>query len=183
MVRTAARAERVEHDGDGFRIGLADGVLQAERLLVAAGRRTNLADLGLEHPGLDPRARVLDADERMRVAEGLWAIGGKGAFTHMSMYQANVVIRDLTGADGPWADYRAVARVTFIAPEVGSVGLSEAAARERGVNVRTATGDLGPAAGSPGRAARSSWSRTPTEGHWWAAPWSAARAVRCSPRW
>ncbi len=61
----------------------------------------------------------------------------------MSMYQADVVIRDLTGVDGPWADYRAVGRVTFTAPEVGSAGLSEAAARERGVNVRTATGDLG----------------------------------------
>ncbi|MEV8631289.1 NAD(P)/FAD-dependent oxidoreductase [Streptosporangium sp. NPDC051023] len=145
-VRTAARAERVEHDGDGFRIYLADGVVTAERLLVAAGRRNNLADLGLEHVGLDPQARVLDPDERMRVADGVWAIGditGKGAFTHMSMYQADIVLRDLTGEDGPWADYRAVGRVTFTAPEVGSVGLTETAARERGLNVKTATGDLG----------------------------------------
>ncbi|WP_433355816.1 dihydrolipoyl dehydrogenase family protein [Microtetraspora malaysiensis] len=145
-VRTAARAQQVEHDSDGFRIRLTDGVVAAERLLVAAGRRNNLRDLGLEHVGLDPQARVLDPDERMRVAEGVWAIGditGKGAFTHMSMYQADVVIRDLTGTDGPWADYRAVGRVTFTAPEVGSVGLTEAAARERGINIRTATGDLG----------------------------------------
>ncbi|MGW2157054.1 dihydrolipoyl dehydrogenase family protein [Nonomuraea sp. NPDC001699] len=145
-VRTSARAERVEHDGDRFSIHLDDDVVIAERLLVAAGRRNNLSDLGLEHVGLDPQARVLDPDERMRVADGVWAIGditGKGAFTHMSMYQADLVIRDLTGAAGPWADYRAVGRVTFTAPEVGSVGLTEAAARERGVDVRTATGDLG----------------------------------------
>ncbi|MFD1935480.1 FAD-dependent oxidoreductase [Nonomuraea mangrovi] len=145
-VRTSARAEWVEHDGDGFRILLADGTVTAERLLVAAGRHNNLRDLGLEHVGLDPQARVLDPDERMRVAEGVWAIGditGKGAFTHMSMYQADVVIRDLTRADGPWADYGAVGRVTFTSPEVGSVGLTEAAARERGIDVRTATGDLG----------------------------------------
>ncbi|MEV8639208.1 NAD(P)/FAD-dependent oxidoreductase, partial [Streptosporangium sp. NPDC051023] len=105
-VRTSARAERVEHDGDGFRISLADGTVVAERLLVAAGRRNNLRDLGLERVGLDRDAQVLDPDERMRVAEGVWAVGditGKGAFTHMSMYQADVVIRDLTGAGGPWA--------------------------------------------------------------------------------
>jgi pyruvate/2-oxoglutarate dehydrogenase complex dihydrolipoamide dehydrogenase (E3) component len=61
----------------------------------------------------------------------------------VSLYQADVVIRDLTGVDGPWADYRAVGRVTFTAPEVGSVGLTEKAAREQGLNVRTAAGDLG----------------------------------------
>jgi pyruvate/2-oxoglutarate dehydrogenase complex dihydrolipoamide dehydrogenase (E3) component len=145
-VLTGARAQQVSHGVDGFAINLGDRTLIAERLLVAAGRRNNLADLGLEHVGLDPQARVLDPDERMRVADGVWAIGditGKGAFTHMSMYQADVVIRDVTDVDGPWADYRAVGRVTFTAPEVGSVGLTEKAARDQGINVRTASGDLG----------------------------------------
>ena len=71
-------------------VDLGDQQLTAEKLLVAAGRRTNLAGLGLENVGLDPEARVLDPDERMRVADGVWAIGditGKGAFTHVSMYQ------------------------------------------------------------------------------------------------
>ena len=145
-VLTGARAQQVSHDGDGFAVNLGDRTLVAERLLVCAGRHNNLTDLGLEHVGLDPDARVLDPDERMRVADGVWAIGditGKGAFTHVSMYQADVVIRDLTDVDGPWADYRAVGRVTFTAPEVGSVGLTEKAARDQGINVRTATGDLG----------------------------------------
>ena len=145
-VVTGAGIERVSHDGDGFAVQLADRALRAERLLVAAGRRNNLAGIGLEHVGLDPDARVLDPDERMRVADGVWAIGditGKGAFTHMSMYQADIVVRDLLGGDGPWADYRAVTRVTFTGPEIGSVGLSEAAARDQGLDVRAATGDLG----------------------------------------
>jgi pyruvate/2-oxoglutarate dehydrogenase complex dihydrolipoamide dehydrogenase (E3) component len=59
------------------------------------------------------------------------------------MYQGAVVVNDLLGRDGPWADYRAVARVTFTAPEVASVGLTERAAREQGIEVRTAIGDLG----------------------------------------
>ncbi len=145
-VITGARIERVEHTQDTFSVVLGDRTLTADRLLVAAGRRNNSADLGLEHVGLDPKARVLDPDERMRVADGVWAIGditGKGAFTHVSMYQADVAIRDLLGQDGPWADYRAVGRVTFTSPEVGSVGLSESAARERGIDVRVASGDLG----------------------------------------
>jgi pyruvate/2-oxoglutarate dehydrogenase complex dihydrolipoamide dehydrogenase (E3) component len=145
-VLTGARAQQVSHDGDGFAVNLGERTLVAERLLVAAGRHNNLPDIGLEHVGLDPQARVLDPDERMRVADGVWAIGditGKGAFTHVSMYQADLVIRDLTGVDGPWADYRAVGRVTFTAPEVGSVGLTEKAARDQGIDVRTATGDLG----------------------------------------
>ena len=57
---------------------------------------------------------------------------GKGAFTHVSMYQGAVVVRDVLGQDGPWADYRAVPRVTFTDPEVASVGLTEKAARDAG---------------------------------------------------
>lgn len=138
--------QRVEYGANGFSVVLADREVASEELLVAAGRRNNLAGIGLETLGLDPGARVLEPDERMRVTEGLWAIGditGKGAFTHVSMYQADVVVRDVLGQEGPWADYRAVARVTFTAPEVGSVGLSEAVAREAGTDVRVASGDLG----------------------------------------
>ncbi len=145
-VITGATISLVTHAEDRFTLTLADREVSAERLLVAAGRRNNLAGIGLEHVGLDPEARVLETDERMRAADGVWAVGditGKGAFTHVSMYQADVVVRDILGKDGPMADYRAVARVTFTVPEVGSVGLSEAAAREQGIDVQVATGDLG----------------------------------------
>jgi pyruvate/2-oxoglutarate dehydrogenase complex dihydrolipoamide dehydrogenase (E3) component len=124
----------------GFTVDLGDRTVTGDKLLVATGRTPQLADLGLETVGLDPTVRALDTDERMRVADGLWAIGdvtGKGAFTHMSMYQANVVVRDLLGQDGPWADYRAVPHVTFTHPEVAGVGLTEAQAREQGLDVRT----------------------------------------------
>ncbi|MFL6174703.1 MAG: dihydrolipoyl dehydrogenase family protein [Marmoricola sp.] len=146
-VLTGVHIDSVSYADDRFSIVLEEGrTVEAERLLVAAGRRNNLSDLGLEHVGLDPMARVLEPDERMRVADGVWAVGditGKGAFTHVSMYQADIAIRDLTDQDGPWADYRAVARATFTTPEVGSVGLSEANAREQGIDVVVATGDLG----------------------------------------
>ena len=122
--------------------GGSDLVLDADRLLVAAGRRPNISDIGLESVGLDPSARTVEVDERMRAGEKLWAIGditGKGAFTHMSMYQAGIAVRDLTGTDGPWAQYHAVPRVTYTDPEVGAVGMTEQQARDAEVDVRVGT--------------------------------------------
>jgi pyruvate/2-oxoglutarate dehydrogenase complex dihydrolipoamide dehydrogenase (E3) component len=146
QVLTGASIASVAYVDGQFTLDLGEQEVSAEKLLVAAGRRNNLHGLGLEHVGLDPDVRVLETDERMRVTDGVWAIGdivGKGAFTHVSMYQGSVVLNDLLGRDGPWADYRAVSRVTFTAPEVASVGLTEKSARESGIDVVTATGDLG----------------------------------------
>jgi pyruvate/2-oxoglutarate dehydrogenase complex dihydrolipoamide dehydrogenase (E3) component len=143
-VVTGAEITRVDHDGT-FTLTLADRTIESEQLLVAAGRRTNLSDVGLETLDLDPGAKVLETDERLRAGERLWAVGditGKGAFTHVSMYQAAVVVRDILGEDGPWADYRAVSRVTFTDPEVGSVGMTERQARDAGITVVTGHSDL-----------------------------------------
>jgi pyruvate/2-oxoglutarate dehydrogenase complex dihydrolipoamide dehydrogenase (E3) component len=140
-VRTGTRAEQVRHDGREFTVSLGDGTaLTGERLLVATGRGADLADLGLGAYDLDEKAATVRTDERMRAADGLWAIGditGRGAFTHVSMYQAAIAARDILGQDGPPAVYRAVPRVTFTDPEIGSVGLTEAQAREHGLEVRT----------------------------------------------
>ena len=127
-VRTGVEIRRVDHDGgSGSTPTRRD--LSTEALLVATGRRANLDDLGLQTVGLDPSAGRLATDERMRAGERLWAVGditGEGEYTHLSLYQAGVAIRDILGKDGPWADYRAVSRVTFSDPEVGSVGLDRA---------------------------------------------------------
>ena len=66
-VRTGARAERVGHDGRDFTVKLAGGeTLTGQRLLVAAGRRTGLAALGIAAVGLDESARAIGVDDRMR---------------------------------------------------------------------------------------------------------------------
>ena len=131
---TARRVDR-DGDGDGVAVELDGGtVLRAERILVATGRRADPAAAGLDTVGVDPSAGTAPIDERCRVTDGVWAVGditGQGAFTHVAMYQAGIVIRDVLGEDGPPADYRALPRVTFTDPEVGSVGLTEKQARER----------------------------------------------------
>jgi pyruvate/2-oxoglutarate dehydrogenase complex dihydrolipoamide dehydrogenase (E3) component len=75
----------------------------------------------------------------------VWAIGdvtGVGAFTHISMYQAAIAVADILGRPGPGADYRGLPRVTFTDPEIGSVGLSEAEARAKGINVAVGISDV-----------------------------------------
>ncbi|AXG15113.1 dihydrolipoyl dehydrogenase family protein [Intrasporangium calvum] len=134
-------------EADQVEVTLEDGtVLRAERLLVATGRRTDPGAVGLGSVGVAADARVAPTDEWCRVAPGVWAVGditGKGAFTHVSMYQAAIVVRDVLGEAGPLADYRAVPRVTFTDPEVATVGLTEAQARDQGVEVRTGFTALG----------------------------------------
>ena len=146
---TGVRIESVSYADGQFTVDLGEQTVQADKLLVAAGRRPNLPDLGLETVGLDPAARSVEVDSRMRAVgadgEGLWAIGditGKGAFTHMSMYQAAIAVRDILGQDGPEAAYHAVPHVTFTDPEVGGVGLTEQQARDAGLTVRVGTTDL-----------------------------------------
>jgi pyruvate/2-oxoglutarate dehydrogenase complex dihydrolipoamide dehydrogenase (E3) component len=147
-VRTDVAIESVRHDGRRFAVSLPSGPpVVADRLLVATGRRADLAQLNVASIGADDSARALPVDDHLQVegAPGVWAIGdvtGQGAFTHMSMYQADIVVNDILGRQVVPADYRAVPRVTFTDPEIGSVGLSEREARARGHQVRVGTASI-----------------------------------------
>jgi len=137
-VRAGVEITRVDHDGE-FRIRVGDDTITADRLLMAVGRSNNLRDIGLETVGLDPEASTVAIDGHLRAGDRLWAVGditGKGAFTHVSRYQAAGAVADILGHDGPAADYRAVSRVTFTDPELAAVGMTEEQAREAGLAVR-----------------------------------------------
>jgi pyruvate/2-oxoglutarate dehydrogenase complex dihydrolipoamide dehydrogenase (E3) component len=147
-VRTQVSIESVHHDGHRFAMGFAVGEpLVVEQLLVATARRADLEQLNVASIGLDESARVLPVDDHLRVegSDRLWAVGdvtGKGAFTHISMYQADIVVNDILGRTVVPADYRAVPRVTFTDPEIGSVGMTERDARRRGLEVRVGSADI-----------------------------------------
>lgn len=144
VVEVGVEVERVDHDGR-FTLVVDGADLVVDQLLVAAGRSNNLTDVGLDTVGLDPGADTIVVDDRSRAGERLWAVGditGRGAFTHVSRYQAYVAVAELLGTEDVRADYRAVSRVTFTDPEVGSVGLTEAEARARGLRVSVATADV-----------------------------------------
>ncbi|MGH3793554.1 MAG: dihydrolipoyl dehydrogenase family protein [Pseudonocardiaceae bacterium] len=139
-LRTGRRAVGVSRAGGHTTVELDDGsIVGGEQLLVAVGRRPDLRGSGLASVGLDETARAVPVDDRMRAGHGLWAIGdvtGVGAFTHVAVHQARIAIADILDVRGLTADYTALPRVTFTDPEVGSVGLSEAAARAAGIEVR-----------------------------------------------
>jgi pyruvate/2-oxoglutarate dehydrogenase complex dihydrolipoamide dehydrogenase (E3) component len=145
QVLAGVKIDAVSYEDGRFSIRMGEQTVAADKLLVAAGRRPNLSDLGLDTVGLDGTARVVETDEHLRAGDGLWAIGdvtGKGGFTHLSMYQSAIAVRDILGREGPTAEYHAVPRVTFTDPEVGSVGLTEKQARDAGMAVRVGHTDL-----------------------------------------
>ncbi|MEU8015113.1 NAD(P)/FAD-dependent oxidoreductase [Micromonospora parva] len=98
-IHTGVRAERVEYDGARFTLrGEGGGEFTADRLLVVTGRKAHLAELGLDTIGVNASQRYLPVDDRLHVTEHVWAVGdltGEGAFTHIAMYQAGIVIADI----------------------------------------------------------------------------------------
>lgn len=144
-VRTSVSVDRVSHGSTGFSVVVDGEELVAEQLLVATGRSPDLVDVGLETVGLDPEARTVEVDDRCRAAERLWAVGditGRGAYTHMSLYQARIAVHDLLGDQDLRGEYHAVSHVTFTDPEVAAVGLTEAEAREQGLAVVVGRAEL-----------------------------------------
>src|SRR5438445_887046 len=134
----------IEKKDGGVVLRLKSGAsVVAARLLVATGRRANAeawADAGLartERGWLKVDPATLQAQPAVY---GAGDVTGLGGFTHLAYYHGQVVARRLRGEDAR-ADHTAVPRVTFTDPEVASVGLSEAAARERGLDVVTASTD------------------------------------------
>jgi pyruvate/2-oxoglutarate dehydrogenase complex dihydrolipoamide dehydrogenase (E3) component len=120
--RHAAAARREASD---YVLELADGTeLRGDRLLVATGRRPRVVGLGLETVGLDSR---IDVDARMRVADGLWAIGdvtGIWPLTYVGKYQGRIAAANILGEPRE-ADYSAVPRVVFTDPQAAAVGEAE----------------------------------------------------------
>lgn len=155
-VRLGVRATAVRRDDDGVHVTLDDGeTVVGDEILVAVGRRPNTADVGLETIGLEP-GRPISVDERLRVrgvdGEWLYAVGdvsGGAQLTHMGKYQGRVFGDVLAGRDTvDEANARAVPRVTFTDPQIAAVGLTEADARERGIDVRVVSYDTGGVAGA-----------------------------------
>ena len=127
-VEVGAEVRRVEPGPDGVRLTLAPSRhLEAERVLVATGRRPNVDDLGLEELGVEITPRGLVVDDRLRAADGVWAIGdvaGVGLLTHLGKYQARIAAANIAGRDVR-ADYRAIPASVFTDPQVASVGVLE----------------------------------------------------------
>ncbi|WP_202125667.1 dihydrolipoyl dehydrogenase family protein [Actinomadura physcomitrii] len=148
-LRLGVDLSHVERKESGLRLWLSDGgTLDADRILVAAGRRPRVEGLGLETLGVATSpGHGVPVDETCRVPSSsgdVWAAGdvtGVARTAHAARYQARLVLANLLGEHRA-ADYRAIPRVVYTTPTVYSVGISPKQAEELGIDLLTAGYDL-----------------------------------------
>jgi pyruvate/2-oxoglutarate dehydrogenase complex dihydrolipoamide dehydrogenase (E3) component len=148
-VRVDTRCLEVERRGADVaaRLGRADGATEeavGSHLLVAAGRRPNTDDLGLEEAGIDVDGRgYIVVDEQLRTsAPGVWALGdcnGRGGFTHTSYNDFQIVAANILDNTRRTVADRIPAHALYIDPPLGRAGMTEAEAREKGLRVQVGT--------------------------------------------
>jgi pyruvate/2-oxoglutarate dehydrogenase complex dihydrolipoamide dehydrogenase (E3) component len=117
--------------------------VEASHVLVAAGRRPNVEDLGLDAAGIAHGATGIVVDARLRSSNRrVFAIGdvaGGPQFTHVAGQHAGIVIRNALFGIPARIDYKALPWVTYTDPELAHVGLTEAAARAAGHDAKILT--------------------------------------------
>jgi pyruvate/2-oxoglutarate dehydrogenase complex dihydrolipoamide dehydrogenase (E3) component len=128
---SATHAERTE---TGLRLRLSDGgMIDADRVLIAAGRRPRIMGLGLAKLGIqieEGQGLPVDPTCQVRGAERVWAAGdvtGIAPYTHAANYQARIVVSNVLGKRRE-ADYRAIPRAVYTTPSVYTVGVSPVSA-------------------------------------------------------
>ena len=146
-LRLGAKALSVarRHNGIAVAIETSQGRAEIEgtHLLVAIGRRPNTDDLGLDKAGvaLDSRGYIIVDDQLRTNVPGIWALGdcnGKGAFTHTSYNDYEIVAANLLDNDQRRLSDRIMAYALYIDPPLGRAGLSQAEGRKRGRPARVA---------------------------------------------
>lgn len=151
VLHEGLRELRVSRDGNGLSASFldADGRAVVEigsHLLVAAGRRPNVAGLGLEAAGVEHSDKGITVDARLRSSnKRIFAIGdvtGAYQFTHMAGYHAGIVIRNALFRLPAKVKHHAVPWVTYSDPELAQVGLNEPAARDRHGTIKVLRGSF-----------------------------------------
>jgi pyruvate/2-oxoglutarate dehydrogenase complex dihydrolipoamide dehydrogenase (E3) component len=137
-LREGAKIRRIAPHGEGVEVifeGDGEESLVGSHLLVAAGRRANVEDLGLDAAGVTHTAKGIQVDDRLRSSnKKIYAVGdvaGGLQFTHLAGYHAGLVLRNVLFRLPAKVKGHAVPWVTYADPELAQVGLTEAAARER----------------------------------------------------
>ncbi len=140
-VRTGVKMTRVERAGPVRRLHFESGApLEVEEVLVAVGRSLDGGPLGLDAAGIEWSAKGVKVDSGLRTSQPwVWAAGdvvGGPLFTHVASTMGPLAAGNALLGRTDEVDLRVVPRVTFTDPEVASVGLTEAEARQAGHEVR-----------------------------------------------
>lgn len=143
-IMTSTRVEKIETTPNGVRLQVSGEkgtlTLEAERVLVAIGVQPNSENLGLERVGVRVERGYIAVDDQMRTnVPGIYAIGdvtGKLALAHVASAQGIVAAETIAGVKTVRLDYEGMPRCTYCQPQVASLGITEAQARERGHQVK-----------------------------------------------
>ncbi len=140
-----AKVEKVEKTRTGVSVTFsADGKqqkLEAEKILIAIGRKPNTDGVGLEKTKVQTERGFVKTNEWMQTAEpGVYVIGdivlGTPQLAHVGAMEGIVAVSKIAGKEDKPINLLRIPNVTFCHPEIGSVGLTEAKAREQGYNVK-----------------------------------------------
>jgi mercuric reductase len=147
VVRPGVRITRVERVGGRYRVTFTEGqeeeAVEAEQLLVATGRRANTAGLGLEAVGVElgPKGEVRVNEYAQTTNPRIYAAGdcaGDPMFVYVAAHMGTVAAENALHGNHRRVDLEGLPRITFTDPQVASAGWTEAQARERGYEVKTA---------------------------------------------
>ena len=138
-MKTGVKVASVAPGGPGAVVETDQGRLEAERVLMAVGRAAKVQGLGLEALGVQVERGFVRVSPRMETSvQGIYAIGdmvGAPLLAHKAMAEAVVAAEAIAGRDPHPVDYANVPSCTYCRPQVASIGLTEARARENGRDV------------------------------------------------
>lgn len=146
-------SDDIDVSDKGVKIRLKDNkgkeqTVEAEALLVAIGRQGNIEDIGLEELGVKTDKDIIPVDEMMRTnVDGVFAIGdvnGQQMLAHTAMHHGIIAVEHIAGLSPQPLDVLNSPSCTYCEPEIGSVGLTEAQARELGYEVKIGRFPMGP---------------------------------------
>ena len=142
---TSAKVDEVEKTKSGIAVTITvDGKRQkidAEKILIAVGRKPRTENIGLERTRIKPDRGFLKTDSWMQTAEpGIYAVGdivlGTPQLAHVGAMEALVAVAKIAGKPAKPINPEHIPGATYCRPEIGSVGLTETKAREAGYNVK-----------------------------------------------
>ena len=149
-VLTSTAVKKVEDTGSGVKVTIApaaggdEQVIEADKFLAAFGFAPRVTGFGLENIGVAVSERgAIEIDDYMRTnVDNVYAIGdctGKMMLAHVAEAMGIVAAETINGAETMPVEYDFVPRATYCMPQIGSFGYSEAQAKEKGYDVKTAT--------------------------------------------
>lgn len=142
---TGAKVEKIDRTKTGISVAFTvDGKpqkIEAEKILIAVGRKPRTENLGLEKTKIQPDRGFIQVSEWLETEEpGVFAIGdivlGTPQLAHVGAMEGIVAVTRIANKEGKPIDPRKIPNATYCHPEIGSVGLTEAKAKELGYNLK-----------------------------------------------